>query len=64
VFGIDVEACHLCSGKMKIIAAIEEPAVIKKILSHLGLPTKPPEPWPARGPPGPDHFEPQQHFDF
>lgn len=64
VFNIDAETCHLCSGKMKIIAAIEEPEVIKKILSHLGLPTKPPEPWPARGPPAPDPLEPQQHFDF
>ena len=27
---------------MKIIAAIEDPQVIKKILSHLGLPTKAP----------------------
>ena len=34
VFNIDVDACHLCSGKMQISAAIEEPAVIKKILSH------------------------------
>lgn len=49
---------------MKIIAAIEDPGVIKKILAHLGLPTKPPEPWPARGPPVPDPFEPQQHFDI
>ena len=51
VFGIDVETCHLCGGKAKIIAAIEDPKVIKKILTHLGLPAKPPEPWPARGPP-------------
>lgn len=64
VFNIDVETCHLCSGKMKIITAIEEPEVIKKILSHLGLPTKPPEAWSARGPPAPDPFEPQQHFAF
>lgn len=31
VFGIDVELCHLCQGKTKIIAAIEDPQVIKKI---------------------------------
>jgi hypothetical protein len=36
---------------MKIIAAIEDPQVIKKILSHLGLPTKAPAVYPARGPP-------------
>jgi hypothetical protein len=36
---------------MKIIAAIEDPHVIKKILAHLGLPTKAPAICPARGPP-------------
>lgn len=51
VFGIDVETCNQCGDKMKIIAAIEDPQVIKQILTHLGLPTRPPTPWPARGPP-------------
>ena len=51
VFGIDIETCHLCGGQMRIIAAIEDPLVIKKILEHLGLPSRPPIPWPARGPP-------------
>jgi hypothetical protein len=36
---------------MRIIAAIEEPTAIKKILSHLGLPTKIPQLAPARAPP-------------
>jgi hypothetical protein len=48
---VDVSKCNKCSGNMKIIAAIEDPKVIKKILTHLGLPTKAPTPWPARGPP-------------
>ena len=68
VFQVDVESCSLCGDKMKIIAAIEDPQVIKKILGHLGLPTKPPKIWPARGPPGsaPDFDEVQQfpEFDF
>lgn len=51
VFNIDFNSCHLCGGNMKIIAAIEDPHVIKRILSHLSLPTKAPTPWPARGPP-------------
>ena len=51
VFTIDVEICSKCSGKMKIIAAIEDPKVIRKILEHMGLPTKPPTLHPARGPP-------------
>jgi hypothetical protein len=40
VFDIDVEHCPHCGGKLKIIAAIEEPGVIAKILAHLGLPTR------------------------
>ena len=31
VFDIDVESCPECGGKVKIIAAIEDPAVIEKI---------------------------------
>jgi len=36
VFDIDTERCA-CGGQLKIIAAIEEPAVIVRILMHLGL---------------------------
>ena len=35
VFGIEIEGCARCGGKLKIIASIEEPQVIAKILSHL-----------------------------
>jgi len=53
---------------MKIIAAIEDPNVIRKILEHMGLETKPPPLYPARGPPKVQHhFEDdfaQQHFDM
>ena len=35
LFGIDIEACARCGGKLKVIASIEEPAVIAKILAHL-----------------------------
>ena len=34
-FGIDIEACARCGGRLAIIASIEEPAVIAKILAHL-----------------------------
>ena len=34
--GIDVSICSACGGPMKIIASIEDPFVIGKILSHLG----------------------------
>ena len=35
VFKIDVETCAFCGGAVKVIACIEEPAVINKILSYL-----------------------------
>ena len=35
VFNIDVERCDQCGGKIKVIACIEDPVVIKKILDHL-----------------------------
>ena len=35
VFNIDLETCSECGGAVKIIASIEDPAVIKKILDHL-----------------------------
>ena len=50
-FGYDVMACLECGGRMKLIAMIEDPAVIAKILTHLGLPTEPPAAHPARPPP-------------
>jgi hypothetical protein len=51
VFNIDIETCTRCGGKVKIIAAIEDPTVIKKILDHLGLNSTPPKWTSARGPP-------------
>ena len=35
VFNIDVTICNRCGGAVKIIACIEDPSVIKKILEHL-----------------------------
>jgi hypothetical protein len=35
VFGIDIDLCTRCGGKLEVIASIEEPDVIAKILAHL-----------------------------
>ena len=48
VFGIDLEHCLQSGGEFKIIAAIEEPAVIVRILTHLRLPARAPPRSPAR----------------
>jgi hypothetical protein len=45
VFLIDVLQCEICGGRMKIIAAIEQPDIIEEILNCLGLPSRaPPRP--------------------
>ena len=54
VFGIDIETCAACGGAMRIIACIEDPEVIEKILAHLDAkasePAAPRRP-PCRAPP-------------
>jgi len=35
VFAIDIETCRRCGGRLKVIASIEEPEVIERILAHL-----------------------------
>jgi len=34
---IDIEACRECGGVVKVIACIEDPVVIEKILAHLDV---------------------------
>ncbi len=51
VFDLDVLECPRCGGRMSVIATIEAADVLRKILGHLGLPTDPPTPLPARPPP-------------
>ena len=48
VFQIDMKTCSSCGGPITLLAAIEDPAVIVKILAHLGLPTRAPPRSPAR----------------
>ncbi len=35
VFNIDIEMCSECGSAVKVLACIEDPVVIKKILTHL-----------------------------
>jgi hypothetical protein len=48
VFDIDIEHCPHCGGPLAIIAAIVDPIVIAKILTHLGLSARAPPRSPAR----------------
>ena len=44
-FGIDVLACPRCSGRLRLIATVEDPGVVGKILAHVALaecPGRPP----------------------
>jgi hypothetical protein len=51
VFPHDLGVCSRCGGKLRLIACIDDPKVVTQILVHLGLPTQPPCPAPARSPP-------------
>ena len=47
VFAIDVLECPGCGGRLRILAAIQSPEAIHKILDHLGLPARAPPIRPA-----------------
>ncbi len=35
VFGIEIEGCARCGGKLRIVASIEEAQIVASILAHL-----------------------------
>ena len=37
VFAADVLACPRCGGHMRVIATIDDPLVVRRILAHLGV---------------------------
>lgn len=52
VFTIDIETCRQCGGRLRVIASIEAPAVIERILEHLGRDAGSVDPaHPSRAPP-------------
>ena len=52
-FGFEVLACPRCRGRLKLVALIQDGAVIRRILRHLHLPDVVPEMRPSRAPPLP-----------
>jgi hypothetical protein len=54
-FEMDVLACSRCGGRMTVVATIDGPAVIHRILTHLGLSPESGEALPAaRASPSPE----------
>jgi hypothetical protein len=51
-FGIDVLACPQCGGRLRLIATLHDPAVIRKILGHLAPSYSGQSPGPAPPEPG------------
>ena len=48
VFATDALACPKCGGRMKVLATMTDPEVVRKVLTSLGLPTRGPPVGPAR----------------
>jgi hypothetical protein len=38
VFGVEIQTCQRCGGPLKVIASIEDPMLIERILAHLERP--------------------------
>ena len=55
-FSIDVLACPRCGGRMRLVATIHDPGVIRRILAHRGLSHSGQSPGPA--PPAPSAAPP------
>jgi len=51
-FAIDVLACPHCGGRLRLIATLHDPAVIREILAHLGCSHSGQSPGPAPAEPG------------
>jgi hypothetical protein len=55
-FAIDVLACPHCGGRLRLIATLHDPVVIRKILAHPGM--APSGPSPGLAPPEPGDAAP------
>ena len=64
VFDIDALRCPLCGSTLRLIAAIEDPAVARRVLECLGLPARAPPLEPASANDGPDQAYEEAAWDF
>jgi hypothetical protein len=63
VINIDIEICDKCGGDVRIIASIEDPAVIRKIPTHPDTKAIHADILPqCRAPPGTGHLSEAQRF--
>jgi len=49
-FDVDVERCSACGGRLRVVGAVVDPWVARRILERIGMPTRPPVPAHARDP--------------
>jgi hypothetical protein len=56
-YGVDAMRCPRCAGRMRVMATITEPTVVKNILTHLGVRTEPLPRGRARDPTGQESFD-------
>ncbi len=63
IFDHDVLVCDRCAGRMVPVQTVDSPAVIARILTHLGLPATLPQPASARAPPQQTSWEFDPDFD-
>ena len=52
VFAIEIFTCPRCGGSRRLLAAIQDPLSIERVLRAMGLPCDAPELAEARAPPG------------
>ena len=63
VWHVDPLRCPVCQNPMRVIAVIDDPLVIERILRHLGAWHDPPAGLPPLGPSGPYTYEPCDDVD-
>ena len=64
VFEVDALRCPRCGSTLRLIAAIEDPGVARKILECLGLAARAPPLEPASSSDGSDQADPDAAWEF